>query len=120
VDSRIVVNSISLPNAKRSGAVNETPNRTAGIDAAAKDTVQVATYPQDPYVGKSVVYDVKKNSVGTEMANSRVRITDNRPLMKPDAEGNFLPRCGKNTLVAILVGHSEAQLSRSRLTRKRA
>jgi hypothetical protein len=104
VDSRIVVNSISLPTAKRSGATSETPSR-AELDTAAKDTVQVATYPQDPYVGKSVVSEVPKSTVGTDMANKRVKITDNRPLMKPDAEGNFIAQPGTdgdtqiNTLV---------------------
>ena len=64
--------------------------------APPSDKVQITTYLQDPFVGKPVVRDIDRQAVGTELANGRVQISDNRPKVSPDAAGNYLMEAGSD------------------------
>lgn len=60
------------------------------------DQVQISTFWQDPFVGPTDVSGVDRAAVGTNLANDRVRINDNRELVQPDAQGNFTTQPGSD------------------------
>ena len=60
------------------------------------DLVQVQTFWQDPFVGPTETSSVPREMVGTELANPRVEINDNRPKIKPDQAGNFRAEAGSD------------------------
>ncbi len=53
-------------------------------------TVKVAVYAQDPFVAKPILMEIPQNDIGGKLTGDRVKITDNRPLAKPDADGNYI------------------------------
>ena len=57
---------------------------------AAEKTVQVSVYQQDPFVAKPILLEVPQNEIGSNLSSPRVVTQDNRPLAKPDANGNYI------------------------------
>jgi hypothetical protein len=60
------------------------------------DSVQVTSYLQDPWVAGLEQRPLAKELIGTELKSERVQTKDSRPLVKPDAQGNFLMEPGSN------------------------
>lgn len=63
---------------------------SAQTEAGEVKTVKVAVYAQDPFVAKPILMEIPQGDIGSKLSSDRVRITDNRPLAKPDADGNFI------------------------------
>ena len=57
---------------------------------ASEKTVQVSVYQQDPFVAKPILLEVPQNEIGSNLSSPRVVTQDNRPLAKPDANGNYI------------------------------
>lgn len=53
-------------------------------------TVQVSVYQQDPFVATPILMEVPQNEIGSNLSSPRVVTKDNRPLAKPDANGNYI------------------------------
>jgi hypothetical protein len=70
--------------ARPEAASSEAPVAQAGKN------VKVSVYRQDPFVGKPILMEFPQAEVGSNLSNPRVAIDDNRPLVKPDADGNFV------------------------------
>ena len=52
--------------------------------------VKVSVYQQDPFVAKPILMEVPQNEIGANLTGPRVKTEDNRPLAKPDAQGNYI------------------------------
>lgn len=105
VSSQNAVHHSHLKGAKATPPKNASPQTKQVAEDAPqteeKDTVLVKVYPQDPYVGEAEAMKVDKDLVGDDLSNSRVKSRDTRPLVKADADGNYLPAEGTSEISQV-------------------
>ncbi len=59
-------------------------------EAGGSDKVRVSVYQQDPFVAKPLLMEIPRNEINANFTSPRVVTEDNRPIAKPDAQGNFI------------------------------
>lgn len=99
MDLRIAANAPSQPpvqgrhllNNSRRASSSRRPN-----SSLPRIKVQISTFWQDPFVGPTDASLVDRAMAGTELANSRVQINDNREKIRPDADGNYRAEPGSD------------------------
>jgi hypothetical protein len=58
--------------------------------ASSQANIKVSVYQQDPYVAKAIPVEIPQDQLRPDFTSPRVVTQDNRPMAKPDAQGNFL------------------------------
>jgi hypothetical protein len=69
---------------------SEKDEQPGNSQASPDNKVKVSVYQQDPYVAKPILMEIPRSEINSDFTSPRVVTEDNRPLAKPDAEGNFI------------------------------